>query len=201
MKALIIGGFLGAGKTSIVLQLARYIVENTVSDSEYKIAIIENEVGEVGVDDVALRGGGYEVKNLFAGCACCTSSGEIPATVEMIRRDLNPEWIVLEPTGVAYPLSIRNTLRDACDTPSTICITIDAKRWQRFLVPMANILTGQLEDASTILINKIDLVSEEELAEIIESVRSYNSTATIIPVCAAEKIDDSVWEHILGTVS
>ena len=200
MKALIIGGFLGAGKTSIVLQIAKYIVANTVSDSEYKIAIIENEVGEVGVDDVALRGGGYEVTNLFAGCACCTSSGEIPSTVEAIRRDLNPDWIILEPTGVAYPMSIKTLLEEACGVESTICIVVDAKRWLRFLLPMGSLLPGQLQDATTILINKMDLITEQELVEITESVSSFNSTAEIFPVCAAETIDDAIWEQVISAL-
>lgn len=65
MKVLILSGFLGSGKTTALLKLAHYIVEHSESDSKYKIVILENEVGEVGIDDKLLRSDGYDVENLF----------------------------------------------------------------------------------------------------------------------------------------
>ena len=198
MKVLIIGGFLGSGKTSMLLQLARYIVETSTSDSEYKVAIVENEIGEVGVDDVALRGLGLQVENLFAGCACCTMSGEVPNTIDKIRKELNPEWVILESTGVAYPLSIKETLFEALGIDSIIVGVVDAKRWHRLLIPMSQLLEGQLSDANSILINKIDLVDAETLESVMTSVREYNANAPLLPVCAEVKIDTAVWDTVLG---
>ena len=63
MKFLIVGGFLGSGKTSFILNLAKYMVNVR---GIQKVAILENEIGEVGVDDKVLRGSGYRVKGMFS---------------------------------------------------------------------------------------------------------------------------------------
>ena len=68
MKVLIFGGFLGSGKTTCLMQLARYVVENSRSDKEIKVMILENEIGEVGIDDAFLRGGG-KLEDLVDVCA------------------------------------------------------------------------------------------------------------------------------------
>ena len=104
MKVLILGGFLGSGKTSLLLQLAYYITGNALNDKKYQVVILENEVGEEGIDDKLLRGNGYQVENLFSGCACCTLSGELLSTVSKIEKELQPDWLILETTGLAYPL-------------------------------------------------------------------------------------------------
>ena len=70
MNLLILGGFLGSGKTTVLLQLAKYITGDHVKPGETKVAIIENEIGEQGIDDKILKSGNYSVENLFAGCAC-----------------------------------------------------------------------------------------------------------------------------------
>ena len=104
MNFLVIGGFLGSGKTSFLLQLARYMVEKR---GIKKVVLLENEVGEVGVDDKVLKGAGYQVKNMFAGCVCCTLSGSLPLTIKEIQAQLNPDLIIMETTGMAFPLEIK----------------------------------------------------------------------------------------------
>ncbi len=71
MNFLIIGGFLGSGKTSLLLQLASYMREKLGIE---KTVILENEIGEVGIDDRVLSGAGCNVRSIFAGCVCCTIS-------------------------------------------------------------------------------------------------------------------------------
>ena len=88
MKFLIVGGFLGSGKTSFILNLAKYMVNVR---GIQKVAILENEIGEVGVDDKVLRGSGYQVKGMFSGCVCCTMAGELPINVRMIQHDYDPQ--------------------------------------------------------------------------------------------------------------
>ncbi len=198
MKILIISGFLGSGKTSVVIPLARYIVEHSSSDSEYKVAILENEIGEIGVDDKTLRVGGYQVESIFSGCACCTMAGEVPVAVKRIRDDLSPEWLIMELTGLAYPLKIKNNLHDALGLESRICTVTDAKRWKRLFTPMRNLLSGQLSDADTILINKKDLVDEDTLKEVIDSVGSLNASADIIPVSARNGLDEDICRSVFG---
>ena len=103
MNFLVVGGFLGSGKTSFILRLAHDMIDDLGIE---KIVILENEIGEIGVDDQVLRGAGYEVKGMCSGCVCCTMAGELPMNVRTIQRDLNPDWIIMEATGVAFTADI-----------------------------------------------------------------------------------------------
>ena len=104
MKVLILGGFLGSGKTSLLLQLAYYITGHALNDKK------------------------YQVENLFSGCACCTLSGELLSTVSKIEKELQPDWLILETTGLAYPHLIQKNLADSMALSSRICIVADASR-------------------------------------------------------------------------
>ena len=67
------------------------------------MAIIENEIGEAGVDDKLLSDGGFQVRPLFGGCVCCQITGDLVTAVEEIRKDLDPDWLIVEMTGLAVP--------------------------------------------------------------------------------------------------
>jgi len=199
MQIIILGGFLGSGKTTLLLKLARFLTGDKLAEKP-RVIILENEIGEVGVDDQLLKSGGYRVENLFSGCACCSMAGEVVSSVQQIRRDFDPEWLIIESTGVAYPKLIRENLMQAFDIKPYIFALVDAKRWKRLLIPMTPLLSGQLADADTIFVNKIDLVSPEQLEATIASVRSFNSTGKILPVCAAETVEDSFFSQIFEEV-
>jgi G3E family GTPase len=198
MKVLVIGGFLGSGKTSFILQLLQYIIANSKSDKKYKVVALENEIGDVGVDDKTLTAGGFKVETMFAGCACCTSSESVTVSLTNIKKEIDPDWVVLEATGVAYPQSIKETIATTTDFESRLSAVVDAKRWKRLLVPMAMLISGQLDRAETIIVNKKDLVDSETLDETLKSVRSFNGGAKLIPVSSVEQIDSGVFKTVLG---
>lgn len=199
MKVLILGGFLGSGKTSALIQLARYIARDAKpDDANPKVVILENEIGEVGVDDKVLASGGYKVDSLFQGCACCTMSGEVAINVMTIRKDLNPEWLVIEATGVAYPEKIKESIQAIPDIEIRLTALTDAKRWKRLLIPMQNLIRDQLHGAETILINKIDLVDAEMLAFVEDSVKGFNADAKVFKITTTEEVDTAVWKAVLG---
>jgi G3E family GTPase len=87
MKILLLGGFLGSGKTSILLQLAKHIIAKEGKTGSTTVMIIENEIGDVGVDDKLLTSQGLAVKELFSGCACCTSTGDLLMDIKKIRDE------------------------------------------------------------------------------------------------------------------
>ncbi len=198
MNLLILGGFLGSGKTTVLLQLAKYITGDHVKPGETKVAIIENEIGEQGIDDKILKSGNYSVENLFAGCACCTLSGSVPVYVSKIQKELNPEWLIFESTGVGYPASIQRTIKEVLDVDSRICIIVDAKRWLRIEKPMEQLLSGQFENADIVLINKKDLVDQEVLEKVTRSVAARVPDVKLIPISAVEPVSENVWEEVLG---
>lgn len=195
MNFLILGGFLGSGKTSLLLQLTSYM--HDVLGIE-KTVILENEIGKVGIDDSVLSGSGYDVRGMFAGCVCCTLAGELSLTVQAIERDMDPDWIIMEATGMAFPQNVRENL-DVIEIGSRICCLVDVKRWQRLLKPMEHLLPLQLEQADTVLINKTDLVGEEELAAVRESVQSFcGPQAEIFEVSLINGIDTGILDRVLG---
>lgn len=197
MKLIILGGFLGSGKTTVLLQMAKYLTGENVKSGETKVAIIENEVGEQGIDDKLLKSGNYAVENLFAGCACCTLSGSVPGYIQKIQRELNPEWLIFESTGVGYPASIQRTIQNVLGLDSKICIIVDAKRWIRIEKPLEQLLSGQFENADVVLINKKDLVDQETLVRVITSVAVRVPGVKLIPLSAIEPITEEMWKEIL----
>ena len=197
MKLIILGGFLGSGKTTVLLQMAKYLTGENVKPGETKVAIIENEVGEQGIDDKLLKSGNYAVENLFAGCACCTLSGSVPGYIQKIQRELNPEWLIFESTGVGYPASIQRTIQNVLGLDSKICIIVDAKRWIRIEKPLEQLLSGQFENADVVLINKKDLVDQETLVRVITSVAARVPGVKLIPLSAIEPITEEMWKEIL----
>ena len=197
MKLIILGGFLGSGKTTVLLQMAKYLTGENVKPGETKVAIIENEVGEQGIDDKLLKSGNYAVENLFAGCACCTLSGSVPGYIQKIQRELNPEWLIFESTGVGYPASIQRTIQNVLGLDSKICIIVDPKRWNRIEKPLEQLLSGQFENADVVLINKKDLVDQETLVRVITSVAVRVPGVKLIPLSAIEPITEEMWKEIL----
>ena len=192
MKILLLSGFLGSGKTSALLQLASYLVRTSTKDGT-SVMIIENEIGEVGVDDKVLKAQGLQVKELFAGCACCTGGADLLADIRTIRDSMAPDWIIIEATGVAYPLQIKENVEACFRIPVKILALADAKRWKRLHAYMAQLIEGQVDAADCILLNKVDLVEEAEADAIVEELRGYNPTAAIHKVVANKPMDDALW--------
>ena len=198
MKTLILSGFLGSGKTSALMLLAKYIVEHSKYEKPCKVMILENEIGDVGIDDKLLRGGGFQVDNLFSGCACCTVSGELVSSIDRIRKEFSPDWLILETTGVAYPRNIQETLKNTCGMESRIAVLVDAARWKRLLIPMQGLLSGQIVGSNAVLVNKIDLVDEDAIAAVDADIRNFEPGTEIVHISALAPVAPEVWDRVLG---
>jgi len=196
MNVIILGGFLGSGKTTALMQFARFLVDVSDPGKDYKVVILENEVGEVGIDDQYLRSSGFTVNNLFAGCACCTVSGELVTAVDRISREMDPQWLVVETTGIAYPGSMRDNLKDALDLDTRICVLTDASRWNRLRIPMEYLLRGQIECADSVLINKIDLAAEEAIETMRRDIHEFNPNVPIVEISALNEIQHEIWRSV-----
>lgn len=201
MKILIMGGFLGSGKTTTLMQLARYIVDTTNSDKQTKLIILENEVGEIGIDDAYLRSGGFTVDNLFSGCACCTVAGELITAVIKIRKEYDPDWIIVETTGIAYPRNMQENLKNAIGQDSLIVVLADASRWNRLLLPMNNLLRGQIEGSDAVLVNKTDLADNETLIKIEQDILGFEPNAVVLKISALSDVPQEVWQTVTGGVN
>lgn len=198
MNILILGGFLGSGKTTCLMQLAKYLVKISPPEKENKVMILENEIGQVGIDDEFLRSGGFQVSNLFSGCACCTVSGEMVTAAIRIRKQFAPAWLVVETTGLAYPGRIQKNLIEAMGMKARVVVLVDAKRWPRIRKPMEQLLRGQIVNSDAVVINKIDLVTEDALELVAQQVREMDGNTAIHRICALDENNDSVWKAVCG---
>lgn len=199
MNIIILGGFLGSGKTSVLLQLAKYLVEKEAEyHSHVKVAIIENEIGSIGIDDKVMENAQLKVDNLFSGCACCSLSGELISNIKKIQEQINPKWLIIEATGVAYPGSMKDVILQDIGINSYILTIADAKRWNRLVGAMETLISGQLKDSCKLLLNKIDIVSSTQLEEVKKSILSYNNAIDIIPISAKKEIPHELLDKLIN---
>lgn len=196
MHTIVLGGFLGSGKTTFLLKLARFLVESSRCQQAYKLVIIENEIGTVGIDSKLLNASGLQVHNLFSGCACCTLSGSLVQTIERIRHTLSPEYIIVEASGVAIPGKLAQTIRQELGYGVQTMVLVDTSRWLKLLKPLQMVIPHQLAQADVVLLNKVDLVSAQTMRQVHESVFKFATGAQIIPISAAEPISACVMRTI-----
>ena len=101
VPALVVSGFLGAGKTTLV----RHLLEEAQAQG-VRIAVVSNEFGELGIDQALLGNqAGQSYVELEGGCVCCKLSDELVTTLQRIREEVHPDRIVVETSGVALPLT------------------------------------------------------------------------------------------------
>lgn len=197
MKIIIIGGFLGAGKTTILLQLAKYLVSVTHSCNSLPVVILENEISENGVDNQLLTRNGFVVENVLAGCICCTSSDLLSNSIKNIEREYHPEWILIEATGMAYPDQIKEVIEKECSKKSSILAVIDTKRFHQIALAMEQFLQAQLRCAQVLFMTKIDKVPQDEIETVKAAVGSYVPDSKIYPVCGIRPQKESFWQRVL----
>ncbi|MDD7389703.1 MAG: GTP-binding protein [Lachnospiraceae bacterium] len=200
MKILILGGFLGSGKTSFLGQLAQYLTDISPEKRTGNVVILENEIGQKGIDDKFLRSSGYQVENMFNGCVCCTLGGDLLTAVDRIQKQYQPEWMILETTGLAYPGLIQENLLEGLQMNAGICTLADASRWLRIRKPMEELLLGQIECADIVLINKADLSDDKTLSLMENDIHIMNPNAMIYRICALNGIDPKIMNRILSIV-
>ena len=184
MRLLSVCGFLASGKTTLILEIAKGL-----KPSFEKIVILENEVGQIGIDDKYLRKNGLEVQELFGGCICCTLASDLVTTLEKIETTFKPDLTILEASGVARPDDIAEGLSKCCSSvEDNIALTIvDGVRYDMLLKVMEPLITAQVETADIIAINKIDVMNGQEIGDVKQSIRELNGKAKIMTVSADKK--------------
>ena len=194
MRLLLISGFLGSGKTTLLLEIAR----RWAGGSE-KIAIIENEVGEVGIDGQYLRKEGLEVQEMFGGCICCTLSVDLITTLKKLDQSFGPERVILEATGVARPGDIVPTVRRYASIVDEIqvLVLVDGPRYEMLLEVMNPLVTAQIGAADVVAINKIDEMDEAGIDHIRRSVKDLNEKTRVVAVSAEHWIN---LEDLMGAL-
>ena len=173
----ILSGFLGAGKTTLL----NHILSN---QQGLKTAVLVNEFGEIGIDNDLIVATDDDTVELSNGCICCSINDELLSAVERILERPSPmDYIVVETTGLADPLPVAMTflgseLRDSTRLDSIITL-IDAENFDD------NVLDTQVGRAQVVygdilLLNKCDLVADQRLKDLEQTLREVKNDARIL---------------------
>ena len=194
MQILLFGGFLGSGKTTTILQIAKYITEN----KHETVALIENEIGEAGIDDKLLTDSGLQVKPLFGGCVCCQITSDLITAVREINDSIKPDWLIIEMTGLAIPAKIAQLINDYCNfyTGFKTITIVDMARWPELKEVLGPLVTGQVEKTDYIIINKADIAGVDR-EETINDIRELASNVPIRVASAANKLPPNIIEEVI----
>ena len=181
----VLTGFLGSGKTTLL----NHILSST--EHKMKFAVIENEFGDVGIDEnIIVESSEESVIEVMNGCICCTVRGDLTEVLDnLYDRVRDFDGILIETTGLADPAPVAQTF--FVDEKVTerykldgIITVVDAKH----IIPhieeekpegVENEAVEQLAFADRIMLNKIDLVSEDEIQEVEKKIKSINAFAPI----------------------
>lgn len=186
----VLTGFLGAGKTTL---LNRILSERHGK----RIAVIENEFGEVAVDHELVIGAQEEIFETANGCICCTVRGDLIRVLNQLRKRRDRfDYVLIETTGLADPGPVAQTffvdedLREdfRLDAIVTLVDAAHVGRQLREVEAAAN----QIGFADVLLLNKVDLVDAAQLARVEQELRGVNATARLVRTSRAELPLDQV---------
>lgn len=173
----VLTGYLGAGKTTL---LNRILSENHGK----KYAVIVNEFGEIGIDNDLIIGADEEVFEMNNGCVCCTVRGDLVRIIDgLMKRKGKFDAIILETTGLADPAPVAQTFfvdEDVRDkTALDAVVTVADAKWLSQRLKDAPEAKSQIAFADVIVLNKADLVSSGEMAEVEARIRGINPYARL----------------------
>lgn len=200
VKIVILTGYLGAGKTTLL----NHILSN---DGGIRAAVIVNDIGEVNVDASLIKNGGLSATDnlipLTNGCICCTLADDLANQLSGLADSGDFDYIIIEASGICEPVPIAYTISAFCDEEKVggapklaldnIVAVVDCARMYdefhggRDLLAddideddIEALLISQIEFCSTLVLNKTDTVTPEQLAELKAIVRSLQKDAVIV---------------------
>ncbi|PJG53338.1 GTPase [Bradyrhizobium forestalis] len=176
VPVLLVTGFLGAGKTTVVNHLLAHAEGR-------RIAAVVNDFGAINIDAELIAGASDGVVSLANGCICCSLEGDLLRTLStLLRRDPKPEYIVIETSGVADPADIVRNLMDPVilrEAPlETVLCVMDAT------VPPAALddalQRSQLRVADIVALSKLDLADEGAGVRMRAAIRALRVPAVVV---------------------
>ncbi len=197
IKVDIISGFLGAGKTTLIKKL----FEN--SFKKEKIALIENEFGEIGIDGTFLKDSGIEIKEINSGCICCSLVGNFEKSLQELIEKYSPDRIIIEPSGVGKLSEVVKAVEGVKEDIklNILCTVVDGGKCKMYFKNFGEFYVDQISEANTIVVSKTDKLSEEKVIEACEFIKQYNPTATLITTPITQLNGKFLLENLEDSVS
>ena len=194
IKIDIISGFLGAGKTTFIKKMLDEVYRDE------KIALIENEFGEVGIDGGFLKDSGVNITEMNSGCICCSLLGDFGRNLNEVISTYHPDRIIIEPSGVGKLSDVMKSVIDIekeQDVKLNALVTVvNAKKALKQMKAFGEFFNNQIEFATTIVLSRTQNTSSEQLELCVKKMQELNEKAAIITT----PWDDISGEQILKVV-
>jgi cobalamin biosynthesis protein CobW len=178
VPALIVSGYLGSGKTTLVRHLLAQAQQNGV-----RVAVVSNEFGELGIDQALFGRPSEDYVELRGGCVCCRLSDELVDTLEMLRKRADPDRIVVETSGVALPFEVQlNFWREPVsswieDDVAVVVVNAEQLAAGRDLDAT---FEQQVSSADLLLLNQLDRVTADAVPRLEAALREIEPEAPIV---------------------
>ena len=175
MKILLVSGFLGAGKTTFIKELAKNI--------NLEFVVLENEYADIGVDKDFLDEKNLNVWEMSEGCICCSMKGDFKSSIKRIYSEINPEYLAVEPTGVGMLSSIIENIRDINNNDIEILspITlIDITSFSEYLETFNSFFTDNLKNTEKVILTKLENSNYFEIENIKNEILKINNNLEIM---------------------
>lgn len=192
MKILLVSGFLGAGKTSFI----KYLSERTGK----KFVIIENEFADEDIDSNILKSYSpeMEIMSISEGCICCSMNLSFAHSVMTVANSLNPDYLIVEPSGVARPQNIIDELSNIIYERISLLqpiVIVDGKNYKRVFDEFADLYGGDIMNLSRIFVSKSENLYREDFEKI---KRDLGLKANNFLFSHYSKLRDEEIDHILN---
>ena len=178
IPALVVSGFLGSGKTTLVQRLLADAQRRGV-----RVAVVSNEFGELGIDQALLGSGSDSYVELEGGCVCCRLSDELVETLQLLWERASPDRVIIETSGVALPFDVQlNLWREpvASWVEDDVAVVVVSAEQLALGRDLDTTFEHQVSSADLLLLNKVDLVPEQRLDELTALLREIEPDAPIL---------------------
>ena len=182
----IISGFLGAGKTTLIKKL----LKEAYADEQ--VVLIENELGEIGIEGGFLKEAGIQIREMNSGCICCSLVGDFGTSLKEVVDKYHPDRILIEPSGVGKLSDVIKAVQgvqgDVDIVLNSYTTVVDAKKCKMYMRNFGEFFNNQVEYAGAIIMSRTDIIDEKKAQQAMELLRGINAKAAIITT-PIEKLD------------
>jgi G3E family GTPase len=183
-KTTIVCGLLGAGKTTFIRQF--------VKNAQGKSVVLVNDFGRAGIDGEIFSVDGIESIELPNGCVCCSLQSDLIAIIQRVVKNISPEHLLIEPSGVASPSGVLEALDVLKIAPVTVIGIVDATEFVDLHTSAVygSFFEDQILNSDLILVNKTDLAAEEMVNRTVGLIAEMNPKAIIFRTVNAAADED-----------
>jgi G3E family GTPase len=188
MRLLLFAGFLGSGKSTLILALAGHAASHGL-----RLSVVVNEVGDVGIDGAVLSLGSLEVREITAGCICCQIGPDLVRTLHELDQEFKPDLVIVEASGIATPAGVLDTLayyRGDGLTAVEVVTVVDAARFEELHEVITPLIDSQIDAADWVIITKVDEATPGQIEGVDEAVR------LLAPAAAVYRVDATVGDSL-----